>query len=80
MIPLLSATTSGKVLLGVAAGAVGALVLRPVLVGAVRLTLDAGHAVREASHAVTGELHKIHQEAVARREQAASAARTVDAA
>jgi hypothetical protein len=65
MIQLLPASAVGKVLVGGVIGVAGSVILRPVLVGAVRLGLQAGRAARRTGQTLAGEYRKIHDEAVA---------------
>jgi len=63
MIQLLPASAAGKVLVGGVIGVASSAFLRPVLVGAVRLGLQAGQAARQASQSLVDECRKIHDEA-----------------
>ena len=73
MIPLLTASSAGKVAVGLVAGIAGSLLLRPAIVGVVRAGLAVKDATKSAVTSVTSEARKIHEEAVTHRANAVAA-------
>lgn len=67
MTPLLTTSSAGKVAVGLVAGVIGSMLLRPAIVGVVRAGLAIKDVTKSAVDSVSAEAHKIHAEAKAHR-------------